>query len=322
MISKPIAILLGLALALGACSSGGDAPMAEDEGGIRFTRNSSFENRTLRVFLTLPDIGDRSVNQFDDGTLRGRPAAPIPGHAAAEWDYFKQTAEGTSQAFALVSYDAGDPADYLMMGWWLEFPGQWRDRAREGSIPAAIVDGPGIDPSAPRDPPPVEGRATYTGRALGLFTYVANWGPEAPAPFVEEYGGTATIEADFAAATLSGRIGDIHTRRGILADRQDHVQVVSVPFIDGYELDLGAAPLDPNGTFESDDVRVRHRERTVAGSKGGWGGAVSGIPDGAGNPRLVAGAHKIAFEEDGGSTGVFHGAFIAPSEELRADGPR
>ena len=308
---KPIAILLGLALALGACSDGGDAPMAEDEDGIRFTRNSSFEDRNLRVFLTLPDIGDRSVDQYD-GSLRGRPAAPIPGHAAEEWDFFRQTAEGTSEAFALVSYDADDPADYLMMGWWLEFPGQWGDRTRAGSVPAAIVDGPEIDLSVPRNLP-IEGRATYNGPALGLFSYVPNWGRDPPAPFVEEYGGTATITADFAAATLSGRIDDFATRRTILADSRDRVQASYAEFLSGYELHLGAAPLASNGTFESDDVTVRHRGRTVAGSMGGWGGAVSNIPDGADNPRLVAGAHKIAFEEDDGSTGVFHGAFIAPS---------
>ena len=135
---KPIAILLGIALALGACSSGGDAPMAEDERGLQVTRNSSFENRSLRVFLTLRSGDDRSVDQYD-GSLRGRPAAPIPGHAAEEWDFFRQTAEGTSEAFALVSYDADDPADYLMMGWWLEFPGQWGDRTRAGSVPAVLI---------------------------------------------------------------------------------------------------------------------------------------------------------------------------------------
>ena len=319
---KPTVILLCISLAMGACSSG-DAPvMVEEEGGIRFTRNSSFENRNLRVFLTLPDVGDRSVNQFDDGMLQGRPAAPIPGHAAEEWDFFKQTAEGTSEAYALVSYDAEDPADYLMMGWWLEFPGQWRDRTREGSVPAAIVDGPEIDLSAPRDLP-VEGRATYTGQALGLFTYVANWGPDSPAPFVEEYEGTVTIAADFAAAALSGCIGcdgALRARRIVLAGTRDEAQASHAEFLSGYQLDLGTAPLDPNGAFRSADVTVRHHDKTVTGSKGGWGGAVSSIPDGDGNPRLVAGAHKIEFEEDDGSTGVFHGAFIAPGEQLGASG--
>ena len=59
---------------------------------------------------------------------------------------------------------------------------------------------------------------------------------------------------------------------------------------------MGAAPLNPNGTFENDDVTVRHRDKTVTGSKGDWGGAVSNIPDRDSNPRLVAGAHKIEFE--------------------------
>ena len=69
-------------------------------------------------------------------------------------------------------------------------------------------------------------------------------------------------------------------------------------------------------------MTVRHRDKTVVGSKGGWGGAVSNIPDRDRNPRLVAGAHKMEFEEDDGSTGIFHGTFIAPSEEYRAPGRR
>ncbi len=324
---KPVTILLGIALALGAgaCSSGGDSSLAEDEGGIRYTRNSSFESANLRVFLTLPGGIDRFVDETDDGMFRGAPAAPIPGHVAEEWDFVKETADDTSVAHALVSYDENDPADYLMMGWWLEFPGQrYRDRTLEGSVPAAIVDGPEIYPSAPRELP-IEGRATYTGRAGGLFTYFPNWGAEDPAYLLYQYEGPVAVTADFAAATLSGCIGcdgDIATRRAILEDSRDDVQWSIAEFISGYELHLGAAPLDPNGTFQSADVTVRHSERTVTRSEGAWGGAVSRIPDRAGNPRLVAGLNKIEFGEDDGSSGTFHGSFVAVSREFRASGRR
>ena len=74
-------------------------------------------------------------------------------------------------AYALVSWDGDDPADYLMAGWWAEFPGQHLPELSFGdSIQYAIVDGPEIDPSNPPQLP-LEGQATYVGQAGGLYAY-------------------------------------------------------------------------------------------------------------------------------------------------------
>ena len=70
-------------------------------------------------------------------------------------------------AYALVSWDAADPADYLMAGWWAQFPGQHLpDLSFRESIRYAIVDGPELDLSTPPQLP-LEGQVTYIGQAGG-----------------------------------------------------------------------------------------------------------------------------------------------------------
>ena len=59
-----------------------------------------------------------------------------------------------------------------MAGWWAQFPGQqYPDLDFSESEQYAIVDGPGIDGAFPPDLP-IEGQATYTGPAGGLYAYV------------------------------------------------------------------------------------------------------------------------------------------------------
>ena len=322
---KPIAIFLSIALALGAgaCSSSNDSSMADEERKIRHVRNSAFTGEHLRVFLTLEDGTDLSVNSADDA-IQTRPAVtPIPGHRANDWTFVKETGDGTSVAYALVSWDGDDPADYLMAGWWAQFHGQrYPDLSLEDSTQYAIVDGPEIDTSAPPELPPA-GQATYAGPAGGLYTYIPGNDPDAQV--VDEYEGTITIEADFASATLRGCIGcvgDLVTRHAhfgvFLGDEVRDAQALAA----GYELHLGETPLNPNGTFENADVTVRHPERTVTHSEGFWGGAVSNIADRDGNPRLVTGFSSAGFDEADGSSGTFLGTFVGPSEEFQASGRR
>ena len=55
---------------------------------------------------------------------------------------------------------AYNPADYLMVGWWAEFPDQHSpELSIRHSIQYTIVDGPEFDPSAPPELQP-EGQAT------------------------------------------------------------------------------------------------------------------------------------------------------------------
>ncbi len=316
-------ILLGAALLLGVSSCVGSRSPADDEGHIDFGRNSEFAGPRLRMFATLEDGREVSVSTTDDAVDSRSAVTPISGHQARDWTFIKDVEEGTSIAYALVSWDGDNPADYLMAGWWAEFPDQHLpELSFRGSIRYAIVDGPEIDPSTPPELPR-EGQATYIGQAGGLYAYVpgTDWGDDAGASMIDEYEGTITLTADFADATLSGCIGctgDLVTRRAhfgiFLGDEVRDVRAIAAH----YDLHLGVTPFNPDGTFERVDVTVKHPERTVIHSEGHWGGSLSNIPDQDGNPRLVAGFSDSYFEESDGSAGEFIGTFVALSELLRA----
>ena len=312
-----------VALTAGACARRDDPPPPDDT--ITFERNSEFSTLHLRVFLTLDDGTEVSVNTTHDAVATEPDTTPIPGHQARNWTFVKDADIGTSVAYALLSWDPADPADYLMAGWWAQFPGQHiPDLSFRNSIQRSIVDGPEVDPSAPPRLP-VEGQATYAGQAGGLYAYElgSDWGEDEGAFAIDEYEGVITLTADFADATLSGCIGcagDLVTRRAhfgiFLGDEVGDVRAVAAD----YELHLGVTPFNPDGTFEHTDVEVRHPDRTVTHSEGDWGGTLSNVPDRDGNPRLVAGFSGAYFEERDGSIGEFKGTFVALSETFRATG--
>ena len=325
---KPIAILLGAALVLtaGACSRRNDLPpAAEDEGSIRHERNSEFSGPYLRVFLPLEDGTEVSVNTTDDAVDTRPATTPIPGHQARDWNFVKEAEIGTSIAHALVSWDQTNPADYLMAGWWAQFPGQHLpDLSIEDSAQYAIVDGPELDEAVPPELP-LEGQATYIGQAGGLYVYEpgSDWGEDEGTYVIDEYEGAITITADFAGGTVSGCIGcegDLVTRRAhfgiFLGSEVRDVQAIAAD----YELHLGAASFDPVGNFEHSEVEVRHPDRTVTYSEGFWGGSLSNVPDEDGNPRLVAGFSGVGWNESDGGAGTFFGTFVALSEQFRASG--
>lgn len=308
-------VVLYFCMVLAMTASGCTHSPADEEGSINFERNSEFSGPRLRVFVTLEDGREVSVNTTDDAVDSRSAVTPIPGHQARDWTFVKDVEEGTSVAYALVSWNGDDPADYLMAGWWAEFPGQHLPKLSfRNSIQLAIVDGPEIDPATPPQLP-LEGQATYVGQAGGLYAYVpgTDWGEDEGAHVIDEYEGAITITADFAKNTLSGCIGcegGLVTRRAhfgiVLGDEVRDVQSIAA----GYELHFGETPFNPDGNFEHTDVTVKHPERAVTQSEGFWGGTLSNVPDEDGNPRLVAGF----------SAAEFLGTFVALSEPFQASG--
>jgi len=332
-----------LALAVCACvglagCSGDPSPVTADEDWeIDFGRSSSFAGGDLSVFLVLEDVQFRSIHPLIDVSAGGsfdladviaeRPfETPLPGHEGKALTFLKIHESGTSVAHGALSWDPEHPEDYLMAGWWAQFPGQHLpELSFRDSVQYAIVDGPEMDPSSPPDLP-LDGQATYTGQAGGLYAYVAgsDWGEDEGAYVIDEYEGVITILADFADATMSACIGcsgDLVTRRAhfgiFLGDELRDTQSIGA----GYELHFGETAFNPDGTFVYDDVTVRHSERTVTQSEGYWGGTFSNIPDASGHPRLVAGFSGADFEESDGSIGKISGTFLALSETVRASEP-
>ena len=254
-VRNPVLTLVAALLASGCGLVGHDRePVDEKKDRITYERNSTFTGPRMEVFVRFDDGRRATVNSLDDA-IATRPAnAPIPGHQARDWTFLKETEHGTSVAFAVTSWDPANPDDYIMAGWWAEFPGQYLpDLDVNQATRYGIVDGPELDTRYPPDLP-LEGQATYQGQTGGLYRYLPPGGGIEDI-LTEEYQGIITLSADFAERTLQGCVGcvgDIVSRREhfnfFLGDEQ---RFDAGPFIKDYEIHLGAAPLEENGTFGS-----------------------------------------------------------------------
>lgn len=316
-----------LTLALSACSRPAalppENPPADDF--VQLERNTEFDGLNLRFFVTLDDGTTATVNTADD-LIEARPGAtPVPGHRAWAGTFLKETPAGTSVAHSLLSWDPEDPADYIVFGWWTQFPGQHPPGLSfEDSEQYALIDGPELDHGVVPELP-AEGTASYAGPAGGLYTYEAgsDWGDDEGAFVIDEYVGTVTLTADFADGTLRGCIGcvgDLVTQRahfGVFLGRE--LRDAQATATD-YELHLATAIVREDGTFERGRLTVRHPERTVTLSEGDWGGTHSSRRDADGNPRLVAGFNGVDFQESDGSKGQFVGSFLGLSDPFAETG--
>ena len=327
----PIAVLLAAFLASGCLRSDNEP---EQESSITWERNSSFATEPrMEVFIRFEpgDLGDNdpgrreSVNSHDDA-IASRPAeTPIPDHQARDWVFLKETEHGTSLVYSVTSWDPDNPADYIMAGWWAEFPGQHLpDLDISEAVRYGIVDGPEIDARFPPDMP-VEGHANYLGQTGGIYRTIPPGGTSEDIQ-TEEYQGTINLTADFAEGIIAGCVGcvgDLVSRReyfnAILGEEQHFDPSHDIK---DYQILLGAAPFRDNGTFESTDVEVRHPHHEETGHiYGVWGGSMSNKPDHDSNPRLASGFTVGVFEGHDGRRGSFVGSFLALSDTFRNGTP-
>ena len=322
---KSVLFLFSIILALTtiACTGGGDRLQLPEEGRIRFERNTTYDGQVLSVELTHQDESTTTLTTARNAVDNGKPFRPrMPAHSGWSWTLVNTAQDGTSYVYTAVSWSNDDPTDYLAAGYWLHYPEPLLDPSKVEA--AGFIDGPELDVL---NPPrlPVQGQATYIGRAGGLYQYKYgdNWGEELAGTLgMDEYAAIATLTADFSDNTLRGCVGcegDITIQHGQLhqhlSDDWQPLAAPLAPVFADYEVHLGVASFDPdNGTFEHPDATVRHPERTITQSEGFWGGGFSNIPDPAGNPRLVSGFNSALFEEADGSVGYFWGMFNGLSE--------
>ena len=309
-----------LALALCACAGvagchGDSSPMAadEDRGEINFGRNSSFAGGHLAVFLVLEDGEFRTVHSLTDVFAERPFETPIPGHEGTALTFLKVDESGTSMAHAALSWDPEDPADYLMAGWWAEFPGQQPPvLSLSGSERYAIVDGPEMTPLS-RPQLPAGGSASYVGPAGGLYAYGAD------EYVIDEYEGMINLQVDFADRTIEGCIGclgDLVTRRAHFSEFLGEEVIDTESLVLDHEIHLGALEFDElTGQFSGAGATVVHPGLEIVESDGGWGGQLSERPNAAGSPRLVAGFSSAGFLDENGVDGVFVGTFVALSPD-------
>ncbi len=288
---------------------------APEEEGIRFERNSQFSTQYLRVYLNLKDGHPLTVNTLDDMDSTESFDTPIPGHRAQAWRFLKDEKHGTSLAYAAVSWDPDDPADYLMAGWWAYYPDQHPpDLDPLDTEEYSIIDGPEFD-SDDLSEWPVSGTASYAGLAGGVYGYVPGATIEERHFVFDGWEGLATLSADFGEGTVNGCIGcvgDLTVRSAVAPASRGDVQ----HDISDYELHLFEQPFG-TGDFDGGPAEVRHPIREVTFSKGRWGGSLSKKLDAAGNPRLIVGFGAGYFEEADGSLGELFGSFVVLSEDFR-----
>ena len=319
---KSIPVLLVSVLVLTGCLVGGDRTV---DDSFQLERNSEFDGATLRFFVTLDDGTEVSVNTADDVDEALPAATPVPGHQARELTFLKETRDGTSLAHSLLSWNPDDPTDYLVFGWWAQFPDQRPPNlSLAESVRRALVDGPELDHGIVPEVPTV-GTATYAGPAGGLYLYEfgTDWGELEGTRVIDEYQGTITLTADFEDGTVRGCVGcvgDLVTTRAhfdaLLGEDVVDMQGLAAD----YELHLATAIFREDGMFVRGRVTLRHPERTVTLSEGFWSGAVSSRQDTDGNPRLIAGFSGVLFEESDGSEGEFFGSFLGLSGPFRETG--
>ena len=307
---------IALALTLAACSSGS---MEKVESG----HSTSFDGEVLRIEFEREDGGKERFSALRDRWYAWSWVPFLPNHSGRRWVMGKTSREGTSIAYALVSWDDDEPTDYLAAGYWMRFDGFRRDY--DLPIAAAdlvmFIDGSEIDPALPPELP-VSGTASYTGQAGGIYTYSygGGWigydGPDAG----EEFYGPMTVEANFDDMTIAGCIGcagDLWIERmhlySVFGRRVDEPPAMPTD----YEIRFAPTKIEPEGNFLGEDVTVVHPMRTVTQSSGEWGGSLSNrlAPDGS--PRLVAGVASAEFREADGSEGAFNSIFIAIHPSLQ-----
>ena len=199
-------------------------------------------------------------------------------------------------------------ADWLTGGYWMHVADNM-DLIDAG----AFVDGPELNGTPTL---PYLGTATYKGFATGGFA--SEYGSDHPnvsagAHEVGEYEGELQLTADFTRRRISGQIQKIHVSgiRTPLVGTSRPFANVPVP----YEFNLGETRFSSRGftgktTVTSTDPGIR-----IAGSDGSWGGKFSIVPDGDGNPRVVAGTHGEEFTTTGGTRAGFIGAFAGATSQ-------
>ena len=286
------------------------------ENAMRFRIGTAFEDGVFSVEVQPESGSPRTLTsaahrQYEWATYL--PTPPIPGFVNREWFLAENRHDGRTILYTAVEWDEGNPVDYLSVGWWLHYPPSVPTDDYQAAERGVFIDGPELDLSTPPEMP-VSGTAIYTGGTGGLYEYFygSAWGELQGESQYVEFSAPIKLEANFSEGMIVGCIGctgDIEAETlhlwPAVAWRGPDPQALPTD----YEVHLGPAPFNPDGTFENAAVSVRHPERTVTQSEGVWGGQFSNVPDRDGNPRRVVGYGGVRFDESDGSIGSFESIF-------------
>ena len=309
---KYLVTCVALAMLLSACMSGGSSRVPEIPR-VEFSEDqfAAFDGTVLGLRTPPREDGTiYTINTATDAVAQQDFTSNIPGNTGQAWLMMKREPDKTQLAYAIVSWDEDDPADYLSGGWWYLYPGhpdQFNLFGEEDGF--HFIDGPELAFSNPPDMP-AQGTATYRGMAGGLYQYVAGGGGYS----LTEFTGQARFTADFANNTIEGCVGcdgEIETQHLHYSFFTENIDVARADPA-GYRLHFGPLPYNhADGTFNGYVVSVDHAIRDVTNSDGFFGGQFSNIPNDQGNPRLVTGIYRADFRESDGGRGRFFGLWNA-----------
>ena len=284
---------------------------SDGSGVTTDTASASFDGRHLRVTV---DRRRGSSLRFDSATNAIDSADFDPataGYSGRVYALVDPTDKGISTALVHTRWNDADPTDYLAGGYWIFIEADLGAPDLFTVGVGVFVDGPELTGTPTL---PDRGTASYRGMATGLYAYVYGSGHARAATGsaeIGEYSATATLNADFAADTVSGCIGCTGgmtvSAIGTTAEGEEFESVYpSMPA----RMNLGPAAFDADGTFSNRDVGVEIDGRTIDRTSGAWGGRFSTVPDAAGAPRLVGGTAGAEWSESDGSQGVFVGTYF------------
>ena len=122
----------------------------EEESFIRFERNTGYDGSVLIIFGD-PDPDKPNarpeLTTARNALDRGEPFRPnMPEHSGWRWNLLNLGQDGTTYAYAAISWHDDDPMDYLAAGYWFHYPHPLPGPDAEGIDAAGFVDGPELDP--------------------------------------------------------------------------------------------------------------------------------------------------------------------------------
>ena len=113
---KPTALLFSIVLALTttACIGSSRMPLSDDtqdEGWIRFERNTTYDEQVLTI---LGEEGRPALTTARNAVDVGKPFRPaMAGHSGWSWTLVNTAQDSTTYAYAAISWANDNPTDYL-----------------------------------------------------------------------------------------------------------------------------------------------------------------------------------------------------------------
>ena len=273
----------------------------------------TFNGQDLYATITREDGSTIHINSADHlATPIEQDISVTTGRAFASAYAENVTNESTTIARGGVDWDSADPTDWLGGGYWIHI--SHPSGVAQGVEVGAFIDGPEI---SGRPTLPVTGTATYAGISAGLYTtlYGRDLGITGSTE-VGEYEGRLVMTADFADASVSGRVDNIRIQ-GMYTDGITGGTQFIAPHLTDYAGNLGRLSIAGDGTFRGSGVALSSPTIPITSSSGNWGGRFSTVPDKAGNPRIVAGTLAGEAATAGGTSTAFIGAFYGATPDFQ-----